>query len=333
MDGMSTGPGFEIQHEPDHLSLVPSLLQSQIGLPPLGSRRPRQVTLRNAIHCSGVGLHGGRAVTLALHPAPENTGIMFRRSDLGIEVGASFDSVIDTRLCTVLAPAARPDARIATVEHVMAAISACGIDNVLVTLDGPEVPVLDGSSAPFLFLIDCAGRIEQSAPRMVLEVLKAVRVEENGAFAELRPSHAPGLSLSLSIEFKAAAIGRQAYTMRLSEAGFRSEIADCRTFTLREEIEAMRASGLAQGGTLDNAVVVDGAHVLNPAGLRRPDEFVRHKMLDAIGDLALAGHPLRGAFIGHRSGHGLNNRLLRTLLADPTAWRLSGRPSLDLAAA
>ena len=215
----------------------------------------------------------------------------------------------------------------------MAALCACGVDNVLVELDGPEVPVLDGSSAPFVFLIDCAGRIEQSAPRAVIEVLKPVRVEQDGASAELRPSHAPGLSLSMSIAFDAPAIGRQAYTMRLSEQGFRRELADCRTFTLRSEIEALRQAGLARGGSLDNAVVVDGPSVLNPAGLRRPDEFVRHKMLDAIGDLALAGHPLRGVFIGHRSGHGLNNRLLRALLADRSAWRLTGRTVLERTAA
>ena len=331
MDGMSAGLGFEIEHEPDRLSAsLP--VPDDCGLPPLG-RRERQVTLRNAIGCTGVGLHGGRTVTLTLHPAGEDAGIVFRRTDLGIEVPARFDTVVDTRLCTVLAPASQPQARVATVEHVMAALSACGIDNAVVALDGPEVPVLDGSSAPFMFLIECAGRSVQSAPRGVIEVLKPLRVEERGGFAELRPSHAPGLSLSLSIEFAAAAIGRQAYSMRLSEDGFRRELADCRTFTLRQEIEAMRSAGLALGGTLDNAVVVDGASVLNPAGLRRPDEFVRHKMLDAVGDLALAGHPLRGVFIGHRSGHGLNNRLLRRLLADPTAWRLSGRPLPERAAA
>ncbi|MCQ8277178.1 UDP-3-O-acyl-N-acetylglucosamine deacetylase [Acetobacteraceae bacterium KSS8] len=283
-----------------------------------------QHTLRNPISCRGIGLHGGLPVTLAFRPAPVESGIVFRRTDLGTEVAAQFDRVIDTRLCTVLAPEGRPDARVATVEHVMAALIAAGIDNVIVEVDGPEMPVLDGSSEPFLFLLDCAGRVAQDMPRSVIEVLKTVRVEENGAFAELRPNRAPGLSLALSIAFDAAAIGRQAYTMRLSEQGFRSELANCRTFTLRSEIEAMRAAGLARGGSLDNAVVVDGARVMNPAGLRRPNEFVRHKMLDAVGDLALAGHRLQGAFIGHRSGHGLNNRLLRALMADRGAWRIVG---------
>ncbi len=286
----------------------------------------RQHTLRQPISCSGVGLHGGQPVTLTLHPGLPDTGLVFVRSDLGVSMPARFDHVIDTRLCTVLAAEGRPEARIATVEHVMAALAASGIDNARIEIDGPEAPVLDGSSAPFLFLIDCAGRVAQDAPRAVIEVLRTVRVEENGAFAELRPSRAPGLSLAMSIAFDAAAIGRQAYTMRLTEHGFRAELADCRTFTLRQEIEAMRAAGLARGGSLDNAVVVDGDSVLNPAGLRRPDEFVRHKMLDAIGDLALAGHPLQGAFIGHRSGHGLNNRLLRALMAERANWRLNGLP-------
>lgn len=333
MDGMSGGLSFQIEHEPDHAAVFQPAVRMLADLPSASDRRLRQTTLRNAIDCTGVGLHGGLRATLTLRPAEENTGIVFRRVDLGVEMPARFDHVVDTRLCTVLAPAAHPQARIATVEHVMAALSACGINNAIVELDGPEVPVLDGSSAPFLFLIECAGRVEQSAACVTIEVLKRVRVEDGGGFAELRPSHAPGLSLSLSIDFTAAAIGRQAYTMRLSEDGFRQELADCRTFTLRQEIEAMRSAGLAQGGSLDNAVVVDGASVLNPAGLRRPDEFVRHKMLDAVGDLAMAGHPLRGAFVGHRSGHGLNNRLLRRLLADPSAWRLSGRSSPTQAAA
>ncbi|MCQ8241241.1 UDP-3-O-acyl-N-acetylglucosamine deacetylase [Rhizosaccharibacter radicis] len=291
---------------------------------PLRLGRVRQRTLRNPIHCEGVGLHSGRRTRLVLRPGEPDSGILFRRSDLGVTVPGRFDNVVDTRLCTVLAPSDRPDARIGTVEHVMAALAACGIDNAVVDVDGPEVPVLDGTSRPFVFLIDCAGAAEQESFRGLIEVLRPVRVEDGPAWAELRPSHAPGFTLSLGIAFDAAAIGRQSYSMRLSEAAFRRELADCRTFTLRQEIEAMRAAGLARGGSLDNAIVVDGAEVLNPGGLRRADEFVRHKMLDAVGDLALAGLPLRGAFHGFRSGHGLNNRLLRALLSDPAAWRLSG---------
>ena len=315
MDGMSASFGSGSVREPHRAS-------RPFGATPLDDGF--QATLRNPIGCGGVGLHAGQAVTLTLRPAPADTGIVFRRRDLGLEIPARFDRVSDTRLCTVLSLPGRPDARVGTVEHVMAALSACGIDNAVVELDGPEVPVLDGSAAPFVFLIDCAGRLGQAEPRSTIEVLRPVRVTDGSAHAELRPSHAPGLSLSLSIAFEAPAIGRQAYSMRLGARSFRDELADCRTFTLRHEIEAMRAAGLARGGSLDNAVVVDDDTVVNPAGLRRPDEFVRHKMLDAVGDLALAGAPLRGAFIGHRSGHGLNNRLLRALMADPQAWRLTG---------
>ena len=315
MDGMSAGFGIDHIREPHSLS--------HASVPPAAVNE-WQATLRNPIGCSGVGLHTGRMVTLVLRPAAAGTGIVFRRTDLGIDIPARFDHVGDTRLCTVLALPDRPDARVGTVEHVMAALSACAIDNVVVELDGPEVPVLDGSAAPFVFLIDCAGRAVQAAQRVAIEVLRPVRVEGGNGHAELRPSHAPGLSLSLLIAFDAPAIGRQAFAMRLGERSFRDELADCRTFALRGEIEAMRAAGLARGGSLDNAVVVDGDAVVNPAGLRRSDEFVRHKMLDAVGDLALAGAPLRGAFVGHRSGHGLNNRLLRALMADAGNWRLVG---------
>ena len=302
---------------------------------PIRFGRVRQHTLRNPISCVGVGLHTGRTIHLTLRPAPVDSGIVFHRTDLGIAIPARHDRVTETRLSTVLACRDNPQARVATVEHVMAALAGCLIDNAIIEVDGPEVPVLDGSSAPFVFLVDCAGRQEQQGSRSMIEVLKRIRVEEGEAFAELRPASQPCLSLSLSIAFPARAIGRQAYSMTLTDRTFRSEVADCRTFAMLGEIEALRASGLAQGGSLDNAVVVDDARVLNPAGLRRRDEFVRHKLLDAVGDLALAGHPIRGAFIGHRSGHGLNNRLLHALLSDPGAWRISGRgplPDVSLAA-
>jgi UDP-3-O-[3-hydroxymyristoyl] N-acetylglucosamine deacetylase len=303
---------------------------------PIRFGRLRQHTLRNPISCAGVGLHSGRRVNLSLRPAAADTGIVFHRSDLGIDIPARFDHVVDTRLCTVIAvPGAvpgtvpgMPEIRVGTIEHVMAALAGCGIDNARVEVDGPEMPVMDGSAAPFVFLIDCAGREEQTSARSMIEVLKRVRVEEGRAFAELRPAPAACLSLSLSIAFPARAIGHQAYSMVLTDRGFRRELADCRTFTQLGEIVAMRKAGLAKGGSLDNAIVVDDDKVLNVAGLRKRDEFVRHKMLDAIGDLALAGQPIRGAFIGHRSGHALNNRLLHALLADPAAWRISGRGAL-----
>ena len=283
-----------------------------------------QHTLKSAISCVGTGLHSGARVNMTIRPAEPGAGIVFRRTDAGVDIEARQENVIDTRLCTQLGRPDAPHARVGTVEHVMAAFLAAGVDNAVVELDGPEIPVFDGSSAPFLFLIDCAGRIEQAAPRQAIEILRPVRVDgENGAFAELRPGGA-GLTMALSIDFPAAAIGRQALSLMLTERSFREELARSRTFTMLAEIEALQAAGLARGGSLDNAVVVDGARIVNPAGLRSRDEFVRHKLLDAVGDLALAGSPLQGRFVAHKTGHALNNRLLRALFADAANWRLAG---------
>ena len=290
----------------------------------LSSEMGRRRTLKTAIGCVGVGLHSGRKASLTLRPALSGAGIRFRRSDLGIDIPASFALVADTRLCTALALPDRPEARIGTVEHVMAALAGCGIDDAIVEVDGPEVPILDGSAAPFVFLIDCAGVTGNHGTAEVIEVLRPVRVEDGDAWAELAPLGAedlPGFEARLTIDFPGSAIGRQAIALRITPGSFRHELADARTFTLAAEVEKLRAIGLAQGGSLSNAVVVDGAVVLNPEGLRRPDEFVRHKLLDVVGDLALAGAPLRARFTGHRSGHGLNNRLLRALLAEHGAWR------------
>jgi UDP-3-O-[3-hydroxymyristoyl] N-acetylglucosamine deacetylase len=287
-----------------------------------------QQSLKAPIGCVGVGLHSGQRVRLTFRPAPADHGIVFRRTDLGADIPARFDRVVDTRLSTVLE---QGDARIGTVEHVMAALAGCGIDNALVEVDGPEPPILDGSAAPFVFLLDCAGTVAQDAPRPTIEIRRPVRVSDGEAFAELRPG-TTGLDMALSIDFAAAAIGRQALSLRLTPESFRRELARARTFTLAEEIEELRASGLAQGGSLENAVVVDQARVLNPAGLRAPDEFVRHKLLDAVGDLALAGAPLCGRFIAHRSGHTLNNRLLHALLADRSAWQEIAPAQLSIAA-
>lgn len=287
-----------------------------------------QQTLKAPIGCVGVGLHSGQRVSMTFRPAPVDHGIVFRRTDLGMDIPARFDRVVDTRLATVLA---QGDARIGTVEHVMAALAGCGIDNALVEVDGPEPPILDGSAAQFVFLLGCAGTLAQDAPRSVIEVCRPVRVTDGDAFAELRPGGA-GLDMALSIDFAAPAIGRQALSLRLTPMTFRQELARARTFALLEEIDELRAAGLAQGGSLQNAVVVDQARVLNPAGLQVPDEFVRHKLLDAVGDLALAGAPLRGRFVAHRSGHTLNNRLLRALFADRAAWREIAPAQLSVAA-
>jgi UDP-3-O-[3-hydroxymyristoyl] N-acetylglucosamine deacetylase len=283
----------------------------------------RQRTLDRAIGCVGVGLHSGVRIQLELRPAPAGTGIVFRRSDLGSDIPARFDNVADTRLCTLLAA---DGAEIGTVEHVMAALAACRVDNAVVAVDGAEIPVLDGSAAEFVFLIGCAGVAEQDAPPRIIEVTKTVRVSEGLAFAELRPALGGGLDMSVSIDFAAAAIGRQALSLQVTEASFRQQLAFARTFALAEDIAGLKEAGLAQGGSLDNAVVVDGERVLNPSGLRARDEFVRHKMLDAVGDLALAGARLHARFVAHRPGHALNNRLLRALFADRDAWTWHDEP-------
>ncbi|NKC32188.1 UDP-3-O-acyl-N-acetylglucosamine deacetylase [Falsiroseomonas selenitidurans] len=290
------------------------------GFLPIERRRRR--TLRTAIGCVGVGLHSGRRVALTMRPAAAGTGIVFRRTDLDIAIPARFDRVVDTRLCTALVAEGAPQARIGTVEHVMAALAGSGVTDAILDLDGPEVPILDGSAAPFLFLIDCAGLTVLDAPAPVIEVLSRIRVEDRDAFVELQPASLPGFEATLGIEFPATAIGSQSVNLRVTPGSFREGLADARTFTLAEEIARLRAAGLAQGGSLDNAIVVDGPLVLNPGGLRRPDEFVRHKLLDVVGDLALAGAALSARFIGHRSGHALNNRLLRALFADRSAWRM-----------
>lgn len=285
-------------------------------------------TLRAAIGCVGIGLHSGRRVALALRPAAIGTGIVFRRTDLGADIPARFDSVVDTRLCTVIG---QGDARVGTVEHLMAALAGAGITDLLVEIDGPELPILDGSADGFAFLIDCAGIEESAAPVHFIEILRPVRVSHGEAFAELRPANPGagiGLEAALSIAFDAAAIGRQALSLRITPQSFRAALARARTFTQMSEIAQLRAAGLALGGSLENAVVVEGPRVLNPAGLRMADEFVRHKLLDAVGDLALAGAPLHGRLIAHRTGHALNNRALRALFADDANWRLATAASL-----
>jgi UDP-3-O-[3-hydroxymyristoyl] N-acetylglucosamine deacetylase len=291
-----------------------------VSMQGMAPQRTAQQTLAAAIGCVGVGLHSGAPCQLTLAPAPPGTGIVFRRTDLPArDIPARFDHVADTRLCTVLACPDAPEHRVGTVEHLMAALAARGIDNAVVSVDGPELPILEGSAASFVFLLECAGIAAQPAAPAEIEVLRAVRVEDGPAFAELRPG--PGLHLAVSIDFAAPAIGRQSLRLRLTERSFRTELARARTFTLAEEVERLRNAGLARGGSLGNAVVVDGARVLNPGGLLMPDEFVRHKALDVVGDLALAGAPLRARFIGHRPGHALNNRLLRALFADARNWR------------
>jgi len=290
--------------------------------PTLGTR---QQTLRSAIACTGVGLHSGSRVEMTLRPAEPGSGILFRRTDAagtGFAIPARFDRVVDTQLCTVLGDAAT-GLRVGTVEHVMAALAGCGVDNAVVEVDGPELPIMDGSAADFVFLVESAGVVAQAAPRLVVEVLRPVRVSEGAAVAALLPAREPGLfSLDFEIDFPAAAVARQRRDFALRPGAFAAELARARTFGFLEEVEKLWSLGLARGGSFDNAIVVSGARVLNRDGLRFADEFVRHKLLDSVGDLALAGLPISGHFHGRRSGHRLNNALLRALFADPAAFRI-----------
>lgn len=280
----------------------------------------RQRTLKNSIHCSGIGLHSGERATMTLHPAAENTGIVFRRSDIGgrgATIAARWDNVVETTLCTTLGN--DQGVKVCTVEHLMSAFAGMGIDNVLVEVKGPEVPIMDGSAAPFVFLIECAGIAQQTAPRRAIEVLRPVTVRDGQSVVSLLP--ADEWVVRCAIEFESSVIGRQTASMAVAPAAFRSDIARARTFGFHHEVVHMIESGLARGGSMDNAVVVSGDKVLNEEGLRYSDEFVRHKVLDAIGDLYLAGASLMAFFDGVRPGHRLNNMLLRALFADSDAWR------------
>jgi len=278
----------------------------------------RQRTLKNAIHATGVGLHTGRKVTLTLRPAAPDTGVVFRRVDLpGLpEIPADARLVSDTRLCSAIEAA---EARVMTVEHLMAALFGLGIDNVYVELNGPEVPIMDGSAGPFVFLIQSAGIEEQNAPKTFLRVRKTVEVTEGDKWVRLSPYN--GFRGTLGEDFAHPVFAEgQTVSVDFADTSFVREISRARTFGFMHEVEALRSNGLALGGSLDNAVVMDEFRVLNAEGLRYDDELVKHKALDAIGDLYLLGHPLIGAFTGHKSGHALNNRLCRALLADESAW-------------
>ena len=279
----------------------------------------RQRTLKAPINCTGISLHSGARVTMTLHPGEPDGGIVFRRADLAggdTLIQARWDHVVDTRLCSTLGGG--DGVTIGTVEHLMAALAGCEIDNAVIDLNGPEVPIMDGSAAPFVFLIECAGVVEQDRPRWRIRVRKPITVEDGDRSASLVP--AEGFSVGFDIDFDNAAVDRQTLRVDLVNGTFRKELARARTFGFLHEVEELHAAGLARGGSLDNAIVISGDRVLNEGGLRFADEFVRHKALDAVGDLYLAGAPLAGAFHGIRSGHGTNNKLLRKLFADPDAW-------------
>ncbi len=279
----------------------------------------RQRTLKNLIRATGVGLHTGEKVYLTLRPAAPNTGIVFRRVDLPevVEIKAEPYAVQDTRLSSCLQ---KGDVRVSTVEHLMSAMAGLGIDNAYVDVTAPEVPIMDGSASPFVFLLQSAGIEEQKAPKRFIRVVKTVEVKDGDKWVRLDPFR--GFKLELSIDFSHPVFdrSRQSVSVDFASTSYVREVSRARTFGFMQDVETMRSHGLALGGSLDNAIVMDEYRVLNTDGLRYEDEFVKHKLLDAIGDLYLLGHPLIGAFSGHKSGHALNNSLLRTLLETRGAW-------------
>jgi len=279
----------------------------------------KQRTLKTSINCSGVALHSGAKVSMTLNPAPIDSGISFTRTDIagqGAVIPAKWDHVVDTRMRTTLGN--DDGVTIGTVEHLMAALAGCGIDNAIIELNGAEVPIMDGSSQPFVFLIECAGVVEQDAAKKIIRILKTVSVN-NG---EARLSPGAHLSLDFEIDFDNDMVSRQSLSIGVVNGSFAKELARARTFGFLQDVEALRAAGLAKGGSLDNAIVVNGNEVMNEGGLRYDDEFVRHKMLDALGDLYLAGAPIIGEFQGVCSGHRTNNMLLQALFADSNAWEM-----------
>jgi UDP-3-O-[3-hydroxymyristoyl] N-acetylglucosamine deacetylase len=273
-------------------------------------------------------VHSGERARLSIRPAPVGTGIVFVRTDLDRDnrVPVTAEAVTQTRLCTVIANEA--GVTVATIEHLMAALAALEVDNAVVEVDGPEVPIMDGSALPFVQLLDRAGRRRQEAERRYIEILAPIEVIDGDKTVRLTP--ADRFEMAFEIAFPSKAIGRQRVDLHVTEDSFREELADCRTFGFLAEVQALREAGLARGGSLENAVVIDGDRILNPEGLRRPDEFVRHKALDAVGDLYVLGAPILGRFEGIYAGHALNNLLCRALLNQPRAWRLvtGGEPAL-----
>ncbi|HJN23567.1 MAG TPA: UDP-3-O-acyl-N-acetylglucosamine deacetylase [Rhodospirillales bacterium] len=280
----------------------------------------QQKTLKSSINCAGIALHSGNKVSMVLGPGEPDSGIVFKRTDIaggGAYIPATWERVVDTNMCTTLGN--DDGVTIGTVEHLMAALAGCRIDNATIEVNGPEIPIMDGSSWPFMFLLECAGIVEQDAPRRVIRIKKPVKVMDGGSVASLIPGN--GFSLAFEIEFDSPVISRQSISIGLGNGAFKKELARARTFGLLHEVEQLQASGMALGGSLDNAVVISGGRVLNEDGLRYNDEFVRHKALDAVGDLYLAGAPIIGHFSGTYSGHAANHRLLQKLFADKDSCR------------
>ncbi len=285
-----------------------------------------QNTLKETVRVDGIGLHKGTPVTLVMHPAPAGHGIVFRRVDLvdalGIEkatIAARFDTVTETTMCTTIGN--EHGASVATIEHLMAAIAGLAIDNLLIEIDGPEVPMMDGSSAAFVDALTSGGLKQLNAPRYAIRILKPIKVEEGEKITALVPADMFGVDVA--IDFTCEAIGKQRATMPMMNGQFCAELSRARTFGFRKDVDMLQSIGLALGGSLDNAIVIDEDDtIMNEDGLRFDDEFVRHKALDAVGDLALAGAPILGRFEGNRPGHDMNNRVLHALFADETAYEL-----------
>jgi UDP-3-O-[3-hydroxymyristoyl] N-acetylglucosamine deacetylase len=282
----------------------------------------RQRTLKNVVRATGVGLHTGEKVYLTMRPAAPDTGIVFRRIDLPnvVDIRAHALSVGDTRLSSCLE---RDSARVATVEHLMSAFAGLGIDNAYVDLTAGEVPIMDGSAGPFIFLVQSAGIAEQAAAKKFIRVLRTVDARDGDKWAKFDPYNGFRIDFSIAFNHPVFQQSRQRLQIDFATTSYVKEIARARTFGFMQDVETMRAQGLGLGGSLDNAVVMDEYRVLNADGLRYEDEFVKHKVLDAIGDLYLLGHPLIGTFSAHKSGHALNNKLARALLADKTAWEFA----------
>jgi len=279
----------------------------------------KQRTLKSSVSVTGVGLHSGEKVTLGLRPAPTNTGIVFRRVDVKPveEICARAEMVHDTRLSTCME---QNGVRVATIEHLMSALAGLGVDNVYVDLDSAEVPIMDGSAGTFIFLLQTAGLIEQSAAKKFIRIKKVVEVKQGDKWVRFEPHNGYKLTFTINFAHPVFANAKQHVTVDLGEESYVRDISRARTFGFMQDVEYMRAQGLALGGSLDNAIVMDDYRVLNADGLRFEDEFVKHKVLDAIGDLYLLGFPLIGAFSGYKSGHALNNALARELLNDKQAW-------------
>lgn len=292
----------------------------------------KQRTLKSSVSVTGVGLHSGEKVTLGLRPAPANTGIVFRRIDVKPveEIRARADLVHDTRLSTCME---QNGVRVATVEHLMSAFAGLGVDNAYVDMDSAEVPIMDGSAGTFIFLLQSTGLVEQSAAKKFVRIKKSLEVKQGDKWVRFDPYNGYKLTFTINFAHPVFANTRQHVTVDLGEESYIRDISRARTFGFMQDVENMRAQGLALGGSLDNAIVMDDYRVLNADGLRFEDEFVKHKVLDAIGDLYLLGHPLIGAFSGFKSGHALNNALVRALLADADAWEYVTFDSVESAPA